>query len=179
MFAITSLLLLIIARSTFFAEASSKTKALSTIEEIHQYIKNTDILIPSYRMDEKNPYLHTAIEVVSLQKSEQYDQWDGYNIEIIPTKLSKSLFFHIIITSSKSNDVSNNIVKWKVTNANNDFLTSENYPKGEYTRVLGILFHGNYQYEILGYAYGIVNEMSEQNLINELNYLLNSMKGSK
>ena len=60
------------------------------------------------------------------------------------------------------------MVNWTVENANNSFKVSENYPYGEYTRVIGTLHQGTTQYEITGYAFGPINETKKEQLINEL-----------
>ena len=63
-----------------------------------------------------------------------------------------------------------------MSNANTDFQAGENYPNGEYTRVIGTLHQGTTQYEITGYAFGPIDDTKKQQLINELQYFFNSMK---
>lgn len=168
--------LIFLARPFIFNELLVKTKDLSTIEEIDVFLKDSSILVPRYTMDEDNPYRHNSKVDVSLERSKQYGPWDGYNIEIIPTKLSDSSFFQIFISSSKANNEMNEDVKWTVSNVNSDFQSSENYPEGEYTRVIGTLQRGNNLYEITGYSLGPINNTKKKQLISELQFFVDSMK---
>ena len=168
--------LIFLARPFIFNEYLVNTKDLSTIEEIDVFLKDSSILVPRYTMDEDNPYLHTSKVSVSIERSKQYGPWDGYNIEIIPTKLSDSSFFQIFITSSKVINEKNEDVKWTVNNVNSDFELSENYPEGEYTRVIGTLQRGHNLYEITGYSLGPINNAKEEQLISELQFFVDSIK---
>ncbi|MGB4985386.1 hypothetical protein NQU17_15420 [Clostridiaceae bacterium HFYG-1003] len=167
--------LIFLARPFIFNEYLVNTKDLSTIEEIDVFLKDSSILIPSYSTNKDNPHLHTSKESVSIERSKQYGAWDGYNIVITPTKLSDSSFFQIFISSSKVINEKNEDVKWTVSNANSDFQPGENYPEGEYTRVIGTFQRGNNLYEITGYSLGPMNNTKEKQLISELQYFVDSM----
>lgn len=47
-------------------------------------------------------------------------------------------------------------------NAKYAFKISENYPYGEYIRVIGIPHQETTQYEITGYAFGPINDTKKQ-----------------
>lgn len=63
--------------SGVLTDFSVMTKDIMTFEELKNTFKDKDILIPDYPTQLNNPYLHTAVESISVKRSKQYGVWDG------------------------------------------------------------------------------------------------------
>ena len=133
------------------------------------------MLIPNYSSGLDNPYLHLATEDFALERSKQKGAWDGYDIIIRPMKISNSEFFSIAISASKAAQNFDQQLKWIVNDVTTHYTTSENYPKGDYTYILGEFQKGETIYQFSGDIFGKFDEDRESAAKNELMYLIDSL----
>ncbi len=165
------LIISLMSAPIYFQKYLAKTKSVTSITELERYIENPEMLIPAYESDDDNPYLYVAIEEMYLKRSRQYGEWDGYYITITPTKLSDSDCFDILITCRGSDENQTSELEWTKKNVTEDYIHRENYPEGEYTRYTGTFNRNSIVYELIGYAYGPIDENRDKQITDELLYL--------
>jgi len=161
---------------TYIADYSVMMKDIESIEELKTFFEDNEVLIPNYASGLNNPYLHLASEDFVLERSKQKGDWDGYDVVITPTKISDSEFFSITISASKVIENVERQLKWTVDDFTEYFTTSENYPKGDYTHILGEFQKGETIYQLSGLLFGNFDEDRESAAKNELMYLIDSMR---
>ncbi|MFH5836757.1 hypothetical protein ACHAL6_11865 [Proteiniclasticum sp. C24MP] len=152
------------------------TKELTMIFEIDQYMKDPEVLVPTYDMAPHNPYLHVAGQAISLERSRQFGKWDGYYIYITPNKLSDSEFFSISLSCRSSDQNVPTELTWEKKNVTSDFISGENYPDGAYTSYIGTFLKDGYAYEITGFVFGAVDNLRDKMILEELEYIIDGME---
>lgn len=162
--------------SFYYDKYLSMTRDLTTIIGIRHFIEDPKILIPTYDMDENNPYLHVAVEAISLERSRQYGEWNGYYIYITPNKLSDSELFSISLSCRSSDQNITTELTWGKKDVTSDFISGDNYPDGTYTRYIGTLLKDGYSYEITGFVFGPVDDNRDQVILEELLYLTEGLE---
>ena len=172
LFLLTSLLYTPMLYDKYF----SMTKELTMIFQIDHYMKDPEVLIPTYDTDSDNPYLHVAGQAISLERSRQFGKWDGYYIYITPNKLSDSEFFSISISCRSSEQNVAAELMWEKKNVTSDFISSENYPDGVYTRYIGTFLKDGHAYDITGLVFGEVDEPRDKKILEELKYIIDGME---
>ena len=152
------------------------TKELTMIFQIDHYMKDPEVLVPTYDMAPENPYLHVAGQAISLERSRQFGEWSGYYITITPNKLSESELFSISLSCRSSDQNVPAALTWEKYNVTSDFLSGENYPDGVYTRYIGTFLKDGYAYEITGFVFGEVDEPRDKRILEELKYIIDGME---
>jgi hypothetical protein len=161
---------------TYIADYSVMMQDIESIEELKTFFEEKDVLIPNYASGSNNPYLHLASEDFGLERSKQKGAWDGYDIIIRPLKISKSEFFSIAISASKATENVDQQLKWTVNDVTTSYTSSENYPKGAYTHIMGEFQKGETIYQFSGDIFGKFDEARESVAKNELMYLIDSLR---
>lgn len=161
---------------SYIADYSVMMKDIESIEELKSFFEDKEVLIPNYASGSNNPYLHLATEDFGLERSKQKGAWDGYDIIIRPMKISNSEFFSIAISASKAAENFDQQLKWTVNDVTSHYTTSENYPKGDYTNIMGEFQKGETIYQFSGDIFGNFDEDRESAAKNELMYLIDSMR---
>lgn len=150
LFLLTSLLYTPMLYDKYF----SMTKDLTMIFQIDEHMKDPKVLVPTYDMASDNPYLYVSGQAISLERSRQFGDWDGYYITITPNQLSDSEFFSISLSCRSSDQNAPAELIWEKKNVTSDFNSGENYPDGVYTRYIGTFLKDGYAYEITGFVFG-------------------------
>jgi len=172
LFLLTSLLYTPMLYDKYF----SMTKDLTMIFQIDEHMKDPKVLVPTYDMASDNPYLHVSGQAISLERSRQFGDWDGYYITITPNKLSDSEFFSISLSCRSSDQNVPAELIWEKKNVTSDFISSENYPNGVYTRYIGTFLKDGYGYEITGFVFGEIDEPRDKKILEELEYIIDGME---
>lgn len=161
---------------SYIADYSVMIKYIDSVEELKTFFEEKKVLIPNYSSSLDNPYIHVASEEFSLERSKQKGDWDGYNVIIRPMKISNSEFFTITISASKAIENIDHQLKWIVNDVTSHYTSSENYPEGDYTHILGEFQKDETIYQFSGDIFGNFDEDRERAAKNELMYLINSMR---
>ena len=161
---------------SYIADYSVMMKDIESIEELKTFFEEKEVLIPNYASGSYNPYLHLASEDFGLERSKQKGAWDGYDIIIRPFKISNSEFFSISISASKAAENIDQQLKWTINDVTTHYTSSENYPTGDYTHIMGEFQKGETIYQFSGDIFGNFDEDRESAAKNELMYLIDSMR---
>ena len=170
------LIVSLMSAAVYFQKYLAKSKSVTSITEIEEHIENPDILIPAYHLNDDNPYLYVAGEEMYLERSRQYGEWDGYHIIIRPAKLSSSACFEIIISCSSTDDNETGDIEWAKKDVTADYIHSDNYPEGDYTRYTGTFWMNSNVYELTGYAFGPIDENRDLQIVEELMFIKDTLK---
>lgn len=159
----------------YLADYSVMTKDVAWIGDLNKNFLDTDILVPEFPPSERDPYAYTSVQTYTLTRNRQRGEWNGYAVNIKPTKLSDSHFHELRVLAYTSDDHSDRTLSWDVREITHYFDSNQNYPSGRYFRIMGTFQKGPVYYEVSGDLLGELDAEQEEAAVAELQALVDSM----
>lgn len=159
----------------YLADFSVMTKDATSIVELNDNFLGTNILVPEFVPFESDPYAYTSVQDYTLRRSRQKGKWDGYVVNITPTKLSSSLFHELTVAVQTTDIFADEELSWELRDITPYVGPTQNYPPGRYFKVMGTFQKGPVYYEVSGQLMGMVDADREAAAITELQFLIDNM----
>lgn len=159
----------------YLGDYSVMTKRAETVVEINENFLGTDVLVAEFGPLEYDPYAYTSVQNYTLTRTRQKGKWDGYIMDITPTKLSASQFFELQVVVHPIEAPFDQALSWDIQEITKSAAASPNYPPGNYYKITGTFKKGTTSYEVSGRLMGDMDDGRKEAAIAELQHLIDSM----